>query len=235
MGGFSPAIPQPSLGIVGWDDHAQTTPPRRGAHRCAPPSPPLRRRTSRSASADQDAAMFDNSNFQSLEDQARPLPRAVRLVQAQPARTPRSIGFMNRAEPAKADVLVHFTARRGCYNERPLLEEEGLPRPEREDLQVRGQALRARRTRGSRRYGAWNEANHVSQPTFTKPKLAAKYFLALRSVCRSLLDRRRRRARLQGDAELAGQVQAQREEQGADLRPAQLRGREPQDARRARA
>ena len=34
-------------------------------------------------------------------------------------------------------------------------------------------------------YGAWNEANHVSQPTAKNPKLAAKYFLALRSVCRS--------------------------------------------------
>ena len=26
-------------------------------------------------------------------------------------------------------------------------------------------------------YGAWNEANHVSQPTAKNPKLAAQYFL----------------------------------------------------------
>lgn len=31
----------------------------------------------------------------------------------------------------------------------------------------------------------WNEANHVSQPTYRNPRMAAKYFNAARSACRS--------------------------------------------------
>ena len=34
-------------------------------------------------------------------------------------------------------------------------------------------------------FGIWNEANHVSQPLFRKPRLAARYFLAARKSCRS--------------------------------------------------
>ena len=34
-------------------------------------------------------------------------------------------------------------------------------------------------------FGIWNEANHVSQPLYRKPGLAARYFLAARKSCRS--------------------------------------------------
>lgn len=36
---------------------------------------------------------------------------------------------------------------------------------------------------GVREWGAWNEANHASQPTYRSPKRAAQYFLAMRTVC----------------------------------------------------
>ena len=32
-------------------------------------------------------------------------------------------------------------------------------------------------------YGAWNEANHVKQPTYRKPKRAAQYYNILREEC----------------------------------------------------
>jgi hypothetical protein len=35
-----------------------------------------------------------------------------------------------------------------------------------------------------RTYSAWNEANHVSQPTFRKPKLAVRYYDVLRKQAR---------------------------------------------------
>ena len=35
-----------------------------------------------------------------------------------------------------------------------------------------------------RTYTAWNEANHVSQPTYKSPKLAVKYWKAMKSVCK---------------------------------------------------
>jgi Glycosyl hydrolase catalytic core len=34
-------------------------------------------------------------------------------------------------------------------------------------------------------FSAWNEANHSAQPTAKSPRLAARYFNAMRSVCRS--------------------------------------------------
>jgi hypothetical protein len=36
---------------------------------------------------------------------------------------------------------------------------------------------------GVRTWGAMNEANHASQPTWNNPRRAAQYFLALRSIC----------------------------------------------------
>jgi hypothetical protein len=36
-----------------------------------------------------------------------------------------------------------------------------------------------------RDYSAWNEANHTSQPTAKKPRLAARYYNAMRRDCRS--------------------------------------------------
>jgi hypothetical protein len=34
-------------------------------------------------------------------------------------------------------------------------------------------------------YTAWNEANHTAQPTFKKPRMAARYYDAMRKDCRS--------------------------------------------------
>jgi hypothetical protein len=34
-------------------------------------------------------------------------------------------------------------------------------------------------------FAAWNEANHTAQPTYKKPRMAARYYNAMRSDCRS--------------------------------------------------
>jgi hypothetical protein len=44
-----------------------------------------------------------------------------------------------------------------------------------------------RHYRWIKRYVAWNEPNHRTQPTFRKPRTAAGYYNALRSMCRSCL------------------------------------------------
>ena len=90
---------------------------------------------------------------------------------------------MNAARAAKQDVLVAFTARRGC-SQRPLLALEGLPRAQRERLQVGVPALRPPYN-WVKTYSAWNEVNHVSQPTVKSPKLAARYYNVLRRYTRS--------------------------------------------------
>ena len=54
----------------------------------------------------------------------------------------RSASTWARAHESKQDVLVTFTARRGCYRQRQVLQEEGLPRAEREEVHEGLQGVR---------------------------------------------------------------------------------------------
>ena len=81
----------------------------------------------------------------------------------------------------------------------------------------------------------WNEGNHISQPTFSKPARAAQYYDVLAAACRGcriaaadVLDDRQPRA-------VAAHVRAQGQAQGQDLGPAQLRRRERVQERRHEA
>ena len=64
---------------------------------------------------DQSAAMFDSARWQQLK-----LKRTRYLVpwdwNKHPAQVAETTDFMNRARAAKQQVLVAFTARRGCWN-----------------------------------------------------------------------------------------------------------------------
>jgi hypothetical protein len=133
--------------------------------------------------ADQDAAMFDNRNFQALDIQ-----RVRYLVpfdwykhRGQAAEV---LGFMNRAEAAGAEVLVHFTARRGCYEDGRYSRSVKCRAPSVGTYKRIFKRFR-REFPFAKTFGIWNEGNHVSQPLVRKPTLAAKYFLAARKACRS--------------------------------------------------
>jgi hypothetical protein len=130
---------------------------------------------------DQDPSMFDNSNFQTLKIQK------VRYLvpfdwYKNAGQNAEVKGFMNRAQQANADILVHFTARRGCYTNGRYSKKKACRAP---SVKTYKAAVKRFRTAYPfvTTFGAWNEANHVSQPTYKKPGLAAKYFLALRSLC----------------------------------------------------
>lgn len=92
-------------------------------------------------------------------------------------------GFMTQALAADADVLVHFTARRGCF---------GLTGRYSRSKACKAPSV-ATYTKNFKRfkaeyptvrtYGVWNEGNHVSQPVYSNPRRAAQYFLALRKNC----------------------------------------------------
>ena len=98
--------------------------------------------------------------------------------------------FMALARQARQDVLVTFTARRGCYSARGRYSKK--------------KACRAPSTKAFRKsfrrfdkaypfvktYSAWNEVNHKSQPTFKSPGRAAAYYNVLRK------DARRRKFRV---------------------------------------
>jgi hypothetical protein len=86
--------------------------------------------------------------------------------------------YMEAARAHGQDVLVTFTAHRGCfdgvrYSRAPVC------RPP--SASAYRAAVRAFDDRYPwvRTYSAWNEVNHVSQPTFGRPQLAARYYSVL--------------------------------------------------------
>jgi hypothetical protein len=92
--------------------------------------------------------------------------------------------YMNAAHAARQDVLVSFTARRGCYNGGHYSRSKACRAPS-------ASAYKSAFLRFDklypwvRTYSAWNEVNHVSQPTATSPRLAARYYNVLRRYTHS--------------------------------------------------
>jgi hypothetical protein len=91
--------------------------------------------------------------------------------------------FMDGARAQGQDVLVAFTAHRGCFDGRRYSPSPACRAPG-------ARAYRAAFRRFDDRYpwvrvySAWNEVNHVSQPTFAKPGLAVRYYRVLRRESR---------------------------------------------------
>jgi len=133
--------------------------------------------------ADQDAAMFDNPNYQALD-----IKRIRYLVPIDWYKHGYQVAeittFMNRAQTDGAEVLVHFTAKRGCYTNGRYSRRASCRAPS-----VRTYLESFKRFRAqfptTDVFGVWNEGNHSSQPVARKPRLAARYFLAARNACRS--------------------------------------------------
>ena len=129
--------------------------------------------------------MYDSASWQSLQAQARPLHGSVGLEQErEPART-KSLAYMNRAHAAGQQVLVCSRRAVVVTQRQAVLEVEGLPR--RRALPRTGQSFRLfdNAFPWVRTYSAWNEVNHVSQPTYRKPALAARYYDVLRRNARA--------------------------------------------------
>jgi hypothetical protein len=137
----------------------------------------------RVAVGDQSAAMFDSARWQSLK-----LKRTRYLVPWDWAKSPAQIaettGYMNRARTAKQQVLVTFTARRGCWNGKRYSRSKACRAP----------SAKAYKNSFARfdnafpwvkTYSPWNEVNHASQPTYKKPGLAVRYYDVLRKLARA--------------------------------------------------
>ncbi len=91
--------------------------------------------------------------------------------------------FMAAARGHGQDVLVTFTARRGCFDAGRYSRAPACRAP---SVRAYRRSVRAfdRAYPWVRVYATWNEVNHVSQPTFTRPRLVARYFAVLRSEAR---------------------------------------------------
>jgi hypothetical protein len=86
--------------------------------------------------------------------------------------------YMNAARAHGQDVLVTFTAHRGCFDGSRYSRAPVCQAPSASAYRA---AVRAFDDRYPwvRTYSAWNEVNHVSQPTFGRPQLAARYYSVL--------------------------------------------------------
>jgi hypothetical protein len=90
---------------------------------------------------------------------------------------------MTAARAAGQDVLVTFGARSGCYDRGRYSSARACRAP---GARAYRNSVREFDDRYPwvRTYSAWNEVNHVSQPTFGRPRLAARYFRVLRREAR---------------------------------------------------
>jgi hypothetical protein len=132
---------------------------------------------------EQNASVFDNAAWKSAK-----LKRIRYMVPWDWQKHSDQISYdsywLARAKAAKQDVLIAFTAPRGCYTKGKYAK--------------RRKACKAPSTTAYRKqfrafdkaypwiktYSAWNEINHVSQPIYKSPKRAAQYYNLLRSDCR---------------------------------------------------
>jgi len=130
---------------------------------------------------EQNPAMFASPHWQDLK-----LKRVRYIVAWDWNRTGQQgevAAFMNAARANNQDVLVTFTAHRGCFTGRRYLRIRACRAP---SASAYRQSFREfdRLYPWVRTYSAWNEVNHVSQPTFRSPRLAVRYYSVLRREAR---------------------------------------------------
>lgn len=124
---------------------------------------------------DQNATMFTNPLYTALQ-----LTRTRYFIPwdaiDHPAALAQADAFVTAASRAKVQVLMHISTN----TFEP--EEAHLPSVNEYNRKV-GALINRFRPRGVREWGAWNEANHRTQPTFDNPKRAAQFYLAMKKLC----------------------------------------------------
>src|SRR4051812_8965441 len=130
--------------------------------------------------SEQDARVFSQPAWKALK------LKRVRYIVAwdyykDPGQVAEVANFMNAAHAAKQDVLVMFTAKRGCYVNGKYSKRKSCRAP---STKTYKKAVTRFRKSYSwvKTYSPWNEENHVSQPTAKSPKRAAQYYSTLRKV-----------------------------------------------------
>src|SRR5215217_1709775 len=130
----------------------------------------------RAGLGEQNPAMFDAPSWQSLK-----LKRVRYLVPWDYAKHRGQRDevdyFMFRALQARQDVLVTFTARRGCYSAKGRYSKKKACRAPSTKAYKKAFLAFDKKFPWVKTYSAWNEINHKSQPTFKSPRKAAGYWL----------------------------------------------------------
>jgi hypothetical protein len=132
--------------------------------------------------SEQNPAVFDSPSFKPLK-----LKRARYIVSWDWAKSASEVAevsaFMNRAHAAKQDVLVEFNSHRGCFTGKRYKKTKACKAP---SVRAYKKAVKGFRKAFpyAKTFAPWNEINHISQPTFKSPKLAVKYWKAMKSSCK---------------------------------------------------
>ncbi|HEX8084832.1 MAG TPA: hypothetical protein VF529_11135 [Solirubrobacteraceae bacterium] len=138
------------------------------------PAPGMAAKTNISVGiGDQSPAMFDTPAFQELK-----IKKARYFISWNAIDDPRKLGL--------ADAWLAGARRRGV---RPLFHLDGLDidqvtkPPSVAEYRTKVREL-VKRYRSVKEWGVWNEANSKTQPVYRSASRTAKYFLALRGVCK---------------------------------------------------
>ena len=130
---------------------------------------------------DQKPEMFSNASWQSLG-----LKRVRYIVPwdglRESAQRSEIDAFIGAARAARQEVLLSFGARRGCFDGR-YSRTARCKAPSAAAFRSSFAAFRKRYPE-IKTYSPWNEANHVSQPTYRSPALAARYYNEVRRACK---------------------------------------------------
>jgi hypothetical protein len=131
---------------------------------------------------DQNPQMFADPNFTSLKiKRVRVIvPWDWRNASSDPAAIN---AYLATAAAGKRDVMVAFSALRGCYNDGRYSKAKRCKAPSQSKYKRSVKAFRATYPQ-VKTFQPWNELNNKSQPTYKSPKLAAAYYKTLKAVCR---------------------------------------------------
>lgn len=126
---------------------------------------------------DQAPAMFGNPLYQALH-----LKKTRYFIEwnaiDQPAEIQKALAFVAAARNSGVKTLMHIST--DDINSQPR---KKLPSTSQYRTKVK-KLVALFKPLGVKDWGAWNEANHKSQPTQKNPRRAAQFFLKLRSVCK---------------------------------------------------
>lgn len=131
--------------------------------------------------SEQSPSLFSSPTWQSLK------LKRVRYIVAwnwykDPAQVSEVTTYMNAAHAANQEVLVMFSARRGCYVGGHYSKSSACKAPSTSRYKSAFNAFH-KAFPWVKTFAPWNEENHLSQPTHSNPKLAAQYYSTLKSAC----------------------------------------------------
>lgn len=126
---------------------------------------------------DQSPKMFDDPNWQSLG-----LKKTRYFIEwnaaSQPGELADADAFVKAARAHGVKVLMHIST--DDINSSPR---RPLPSVGKYKTEV-GKLIARYKPQGVTDWGAWNEANHKSQPTARNPKRAAQFYVAMKRMCK---------------------------------------------------